>query len=49
MPADKLVWNTVGALLLVATRVLCAWLGVEPRLLGRGEDEVARLRRLGAV
>lgn len=50
MSADKLVWKAAGALLLVATRAaLWAWLRVEPRLLARGEDEVARLRRLGAV
>jgi hypothetical protein len=49
MSADKLVWKAAAALLLVATRALCAWLRVEPRLLGQAEDEVARLRRLGAV
>ena len=50
MSADKLVWKAAGALLLVATRVaLWAWLRVEPRLSGPADDEVARLRRLGAV
>lgn len=50
MTADKLVWKTAGAFLLVAARVaLRAWLRAQLRLLGREEDEVMRLRRLGAV